>query len=97
MSETETAFKVTPIEKKPSRSYRKGSKYDAMLDAFIKANIPLAKIEAEGKTANYLNTNLRKRIDARELKGISVSTTNGECYLENANVKKVEKAEKKTA
>ena len=32
---TQVDFKITPVEKKPTRKYRKGSKYDPIIDAFL--------------------------------------------------------------
>ncbi len=90
MTETpvqEMKFAINPVKKKPTRKYRKGSKYDAILEGFVKANIPLAEIEVEGKTASYLSTQLGKRLeDNKKLAHISVSTANGMCYLENNKV-----------
>jgi hypothetical protein len=28
-------FEIAPVEEKPSRKYRKGSKYDPIIDAFL--------------------------------------------------------------
>jgi hypothetical protein len=36
----------------------------------------------EGKDANYLRTQLTKRIEARDLGGVKVSVVNNVCYLE---------------
>jgi len=85
----EMDFKINPVKKKPTRKYRKGSKYDPILEGFAKANIPLAEIEVEGKTASYLSTQLGKRLeDNKKLAHISVSTANGMCYLENSKAPK---------
>jgi len=79
---SELNFKLTPVESKPSRKYRKGSKYDPLLDAFIGGEYPLVKVTVKGKDANYLRTQLNKRIDARKLENIQVSVVNNVCYLE---------------
>jgi len=84
----ELKFEIKAVKKKPTRKYRKGSKYDAILEGFVTANVPLAEIEVEGKTASYLSTQLSKRLeDNTKLAHISVSTANGMCYLENSKVK----------
>jgi len=70
------------VESKPQRKYRKGSKYDPLLDAFINSEHPLVTVTVEGKEANYLRTQLNKRIDARKLETIKVSVVNNTCYLE---------------
>jgi len=70
---SEVKFDLKPVEKKPSRKYRKGSKYDPVLDAFIKGTANLVVVEVEGRDANYLRTQLNKRIEARELKDVQIS------------------------
>lgn len=71
------------VEKKPSRKYRKGSKYDPIIDKFLSGKSGLVKVEVTGKDANYLRTQLKKRIDARDLNAkIEVSVVNNIAYLE---------------
>ena len=79
---SEIRFNLTPIEEKPSRRYRKGSKYDPVLDRFMDRAAKLVEVTIEGKDANYLRTQLNKRIDARNLRNIKVSVVNNVCYLE---------------
>ncbi len=78
----EVSFNLTPVTEKPSRRYRKGSKYDPVLDAFMSGYENLVAVEVSGKDANYLRTQLNKRIDARKLTGVKVSVVNNVCYLE---------------
>ena len=81
------AFTVKAVETKPTRKYRKGSKYDAVIQGFIDAKVPLAEIEIEGKTASYIATQLNKRLeDNKKLAHISVSTANKTAYLENSKL-----------
>ena len=80
MSEVE--FNLTPITEKPSRRYRKGSKYDPVLDRFMDRAAKLVEVSMEGKDANYLRTQLNKRIEAKRLDGVKVSVVNNVCYLE---------------
>ena len=76
-------FKLLDVEKKPSRKYRKGSKYDPIIDKFLNGKSGLVKVEVTGKDANYLRTQLKKRIDARDLNSkIEVSVVNSIAYLE---------------
>ena len=42
----------------------------------------LVTVSVPGKDANYLRTQLNKRIGARELSGVKVSVVNNVCYLE---------------
>ena len=79
---SEVKFDLQPVTKKPSRKYRKGSKYDPLLDAFISGTDNLVAVTVPDKDANYLRTQLSKRIDARKLSGVKVSVVNNVCYLE---------------
>jgi hypothetical protein len=80
---SEVKFDLQPVTKKPSRKYRKGSKYDPILDQFMASGHTLVKVEVENKDANYLRTQLNKRIEARELENqIKVSVVNNIAYLE---------------
>jgi len=76
-------FELAPVERKPSRKYRKGSKYDPIIDTFLESEHDLVEVEVEGKEANYLRTQLNKRIDARDLQDkVEVSVVNNVAYLE---------------
>ena len=78
---SEVKFELKPVEEKPSRRYRKGSKYDPILDAFMEGTEDLVKVTVPGKDANYLRTQLKKRIEARTLK-VKASVVNNVMYLE---------------
>lgn len=78
----EVRFDLKPIEEKPSRRYRKGSKYDPILDAFMAGGNNLVAVNVPEKEANYLRTQLNKRMEARRLSNIKVSVVNNVCYLE---------------
>jgi len=79
----EVTFKFVDVEKKPSRKYRKGSKYDPIIEKFLGGKSSLVKVEVTGKEANYLRTQLKKRINARDLnKKIEISVVNNIAYLE---------------
>jgi hypothetical protein len=78
----EVRFDLKPIEEKPSRRYRKGSKYDPILDAFMAGGNNLVAVNVLGKEANYLRTQLNKRMEAKRLSNIKVSVVNNVCYLE---------------
>ncbi len=79
---TDVSFNLKPVSEKPSRRYRKGSKYDPILDAFMSGMNSLVAVDVEGKDANYLRTQLNKRIEAKNLSGLKVSVVNDTCYLE---------------
>ena len=76
-------FELKPVNMKPSRRYRKGSKYDPILDVFVQGEDRLVEVSIEDKDANYLRTQLNKRIEARRLGGaVKVSVVNNVTYLE---------------
>lgn len=80
---SEVKFDLKPVMKKPSRKYRKGSKYDPILDAFLESVEDLVEVEVEGKSANSLFNKLNTRIKAMNLAGkISVSLIDDVLYLE---------------
>jgi len=79
---SDVTFNLQPVEEKPTRKYRKGSKYDPLLDAFMSGPNDLVSVNVAGKDANYLRTQLNKRIDARNLHSLKVSVVNNVCYLE---------------
>ena len=79
---SDVTFNLQPVDEKPTRKYRKGSKYDPLLDAFMSGLNDLVSVNVEGKDANYLRTQLNKRIDARKLPSVKVSVVNNVCYLE---------------
>ena len=78
---SENSFNLTPIDQIPRRSYRKGSKYDPILDAFLEGKDSLVLVDVPGKDGNYVRTQLKKRIEARGLT-IDASVANNQVYLE---------------
>ena len=80
----ELNFNLTPVDEKPNRRYRKGSKYDPIIDEFMSGTDDLVSVDVKGKDANYIRTQLKKRIEARELSGIKTSVVNDTAYLEKA-------------
>ena len=78
---SEVKFKLKPRKSKPSRRYRKGSKYDPILDSFTEGTDNLVEVTVEGRDANYLRTQLNKRIEAKGLK-VKTSVVNNVLYLE---------------
>ena len=76
-------FDLKPVTSKPARRYRKGSKYDPIIDVFVQGEDRLVEVSIEGKDANYLRTQLNKRLEARMLGGeVKVSVVNDVAYLE---------------
>ena len=79
---SEIRFDLKPVTEKPSRQFRRGSKYDPILDTFMERTDVLVTVDVADKDANYLRTQLNKRIEARTIEGIKVSVVNNVCYLE---------------
>lgn len=79
---SEVKFELKPRKRKPRRRYRKGSKYDPILDAFVKGEDNLVEVTVEGRDASYLRAQLNKRIEDRGLKDIKTSVVNNVLYLE---------------
>ena len=75
-------FTMTPVKEKETRGYRKGSKYDPILDQFIESKQSLVHVAVVGKVPNYVRTQLNKRIESRNLTGVVVSVVNSVVYLE---------------
>ena len=80
---SEVKFNLSPVKEKPSRKYRKGSKYDPVIDNFIEGENGLVSVEIGDRDANYIRTQLKKRIDALGLSDkIEASVVNNKAYLE---------------
>ncbi len=75
-------FTFKPVDSKPSRKYRKGSKYDPVIEGFKASEYKMVKVEIEGKEANYIRTQLNKRLEATKDESIKVSVVNNICFLE---------------
>jgi len=79
----EVKFQLKPVEKKPTKKYRKRSKYDPIIDEFLGMGTGIVEVSVEGVEPNYLRTQLNKRIEARDLKNrVKVSVINNVVYME---------------
>lgn len=76
------------LEALPERSYRKGSKFDIILEQAQKMEARYHPVRIEGKDANYIRTQLFKRIAALRLTGVGVTVANGVCYIEKDKLNK---------
>jgi hypothetical protein len=83
-------YSVTPITEIPKREFVKQSKYDVIIDNFIKQveddDITIGEVEVEGlkakDKASYLRMQLQKRVDARELNTVyDTRTVNNKVYI----------------
>jgi len=80
---SEMNFDLNPVEEKPSRKFRKRSKYDPILDQFLEGTDNLVEVTVEGRDANYLRMQLNKRIEARNLEDkLKASVIGNVLYLE---------------
>ena len=43
---SEVKFELKPVEKKPSRHFKKGSKYDPVLDEFLEGKAGVSRLDA---------------------------------------------------
>ncbi len=79
----ELRYMLKPVESKPRRRYRKGSKYDPIIDAFLESGKDVVEVEVEGKNPNYVRMQLNKRIELRGLGDkVKTSVINNVLYLE---------------
>ena len=80
---TEVNFILKPISEKPSRKYRKGSKYDPIIDSFLRSGEDLVRVDIDNVDKYFLNNYLKKRIELRHYsESIDVSIVNNELYIE---------------
>lgn len=77
----EIRFEMRPVEKKRTKLVGRKSKYDPMIDQFIEGGEDLVEISVEDKDSSYVASQLKNRIERREL-DIDVSATQGLVYLE---------------
>ena len=78
---SEIKYEMKPVTKKREKSKRVRSKYDPMIDEFIKSKQDLVEISVEDKDPSYVVTQLKKRIERRGL-DIEASHAGGFVYLE---------------
>jgi len=83
-------FTLGQTTKKPTRKYRKGSKYDPVLEAIQKSTGMMGTIEIPNIDGNYIRTQLKKRIDALKVTNIKLSVVNNQCYYEKIVNKKAQ-------
>lgn len=79
----EIRFELKPVDERPKRRFKKGSKYDPIIDRFIMEKHDLFKVEAENRNSNYMRLQLAKLIESRGLGNlVKASVVDGELYLE---------------
>ena len=76
-------FDFKPLKGVPTRKYTKKSKYDPILDRFLDSSDRLWQVNVQNVDANYLRTQLNKRIKVRSLEeDIKVFVVNDIVHLE---------------
>jgi len=78
---SEIKYEMKPVTEKRPKKKRIRSIFDPMIDAFISSGQELVEITVEDKKPSYMVTQLKKRIEKREL-DIEVSHGGGFIYLE---------------
>ena len=78
---SDVKYEMKPVEKKREKIKRVRSIFDPLIDAFIKSGQELVEITVEGRGPSYMVTQLKKRIETREL-DIEASHGGGFVYLE---------------
>jgi len=78
----ELEFSIRDVAEKEPRTYKKGSKYDKLLNTFLSGNHKLSELTVSDiEDASYLRLQISKRIQKKNL-SIKASVTNGKVYLE---------------
>jgi hypothetical protein len=78
-------FNIQPVEEKPDRrkpTYRTGSKYEPIIDAFLKSKHNMVRVDDTGIEANYLSGQLKKVVTVKDIDSVQVTVRNKEVYLE---------------
>ena len=78
---SEIKFEMKKVEEKRIKTSAKRSIYDPMINQFIEGGEELVEISVVDKRASYIVTQLKKRIELRNLE-IDVSHAQGFVYLE---------------
>ncbi|GAG89988.1 unnamed protein product [marine sediment metagenome] len=72
-------YEMKPVTDKQIKTSR--SIFDPLLDEFLKSGQELVEVAVDGRSSGYMNTQLRKRIEKRQL-DIEVSPGYDVIYLE---------------
>ena len=76
-------FEMRQVDEKRKKTYLKVSRYDPIIDQFVASGEKLVEISVVDKKAPYVATQLKKRIEARELVlEMEASAAAGFVYLE---------------
>ena len=77
----ELEFSIRDVTEKEPRTFKKGSKYDKLLNAFLDGHSLAELSVSDIEDASYLRLQITKRIQKKGLP-IKASVGNGKVYLE---------------
>jgi len=75
-------FKLIPVKEKPKIKRRKRSRYDPIIESFIKSGYKIATVKVEGISSDSLSIILRRRLKSLGIDFVKVEQINHEVYLE---------------
>jgi len=76
-------FELKPVDERPKRSFKKGSKYNPIIDRFLIEKHDLVKVEVKDKNVGYIRYYLNRLIISRGMKDrVKASVVDGGIYLE---------------
>jgi hypothetical protein len=79
----EMRFELKPVDERPKRGFKRGSKYDPIIDRFLMENHDLVKVEVKDKDAGYIRYYLNRLIISRGMNDrVKASVMDGGLYLE---------------
>jgi len=79
----EMRFELKPVDERPKRSFKKGSKYNPIIDRFLIEKHDLVKVEVKDKNVGYIRYYLNRLIISRGMKDrVKASVVDGGIYLE---------------
>jgi hypothetical protein len=82
---SDVSFNIQPVEEKPRRKTRtnkRGSKYEPIIDAFLDSGHSLVRVDDTGLEAYYLRGQLMNVLKTQDIGSVDVLVRNREVYLE---------------
>jgi hypothetical protein len=64
----EMRFELKPVDERPKRRFKRGSKYDPIIDQFLMEDHDLVRVEVKDKDVGYMRINLNRLIISRGMK-----------------------------
>jgi len=80
---SEMRFELKPVDERPKRSFKRGSKYNPIIDRFLMEKHDLVKVEVEDKDVGFIRYYRNRLIISRGMKDrVKASVVDGGLYLE---------------